>query len=241
MSEPVPARLSASVLLLRDDPLNVLMVKRRAEAVFPSALVFPGGAIDAGDWDTAWLDHVVGAENLSDEQRALRIGAYREVFEETGVLVGAPSIAHSEGRFLDVVREANIALPLSALRPFGHWITPEAAPKRFDTHFFLCPAPPSAHPVKADGEVLSFEWLAPDEALRRAATRESLVLFPTRMNLGRLAESVSAGDALEAATRQPPVTVRPAIEKREEGIFIVIDAEAGYGVTEDGPHKGGVF
>ncbi|MEL6860192.1 MAG: NUDIX hydrolase, partial [Pseudomonadota bacterium] len=45
MSDPAEPRLSATILLLRDEPnLQVLMVKRHYEIDFASgALVFPGG------------------------------------------------------------------------------------------------------------------------------------------------------------------------------------------------------
>jgi len=44
---PVIVRLAATVLLLRDDPFEVLMVKPNARGFFPSALVFPGGVVEA--------------------------------------------------------------------------------------------------------------------------------------------------------------------------------------------------
>src|SRR4029077_15220855 len=44
---PIPA---ASVLLLRDDPLEVLMIRRHERSSFvPNAWVFPGGAVDEAD------------------------------------------------------------------------------------------------------------------------------------------------------------------------------------------------
>jgi 8-oxo-dGTP pyrophosphatase MutT (NUDIX family) len=66
MSEtaPVPVRLSATVLLVRDDPFEVLMVRRHEKAHFASALVFPGGTIDPEDRSEVWLDHITGADGL---------------------------------------------------------------------------------------------------------------------------------------------------------------------------------
>ncbi len=44
---PIPA---ASVIVLRDAPLEVLMLRRSEKSSFvPNAWVFPGGAIEAGE------------------------------------------------------------------------------------------------------------------------------------------------------------------------------------------------
>ena len=68
--QPIPA---ASALLLRDDPLEVLMILRHEKSSFvPSAWVFPGGAVDTADGPPGDLD-------------TLRRAAVREVEEETGI------------------------------------------------------------------------------------------------------------------------------------------------------------
>ena len=67
---PVPA---SSVILLRDEPLEVLMILRHEQSSFvPNAWVFPGGAVDPEDG-------VAGTED------AMKNAARREVFEETGI------------------------------------------------------------------------------------------------------------------------------------------------------------
>ena len=68
--QPIPA---ASVLLLRDDPLEVLMILRLESSSFvPGAWVFPGGAVETGD-------------GTAGELETLRRAAVREVEEETGI------------------------------------------------------------------------------------------------------------------------------------------------------------
>ena len=56
--EPPVPRLAATMLLVRYDPFEVLMVGRNDRGQFASALVFPGGVVDPDDRDEAWLDHV---------------------------------------------------------------------------------------------------------------------------------------------------------------------------------------
>ncbi len=70
--DPIPA---ASVLLLRGDPLEVLMILRHEKSSFvPNAWVFPGGAVDPADGVPGTLD-------------AARNAAIREVFEETAIRI----------------------------------------------------------------------------------------------------------------------------------------------------------
>ncbi len=83
VSQAVPTPVqAASVLLVRDAPLEVLLVRRGASAVFSSALVFPGGVVDSHDASEEWLPHVTGAELLETAERSFRIAACRELFEE---------------------------------------------------------------------------------------------------------------------------------------------------------------
>jgi 8-oxo-dGTP pyrophosphatase MutT (NUDIX family) len=243
---PIPAtpRLAATVLILRDDPLRVLMVRRTARQndAFSSALVFPGGVVDPGDRSEAWLDRLDGADGLSAEDRAVRIAGIRETFEEAGIILadrtdpdiipGAPC-ASSDKDFMAYCRANMLRLPLQQLIHFAHWITPEANPRRFDTHFFLCRMPPDAEAVCDGQETVSLEWAAPTDLLDRAAAEPGSIPFPTRMNLKRLAESSSVAEALAAAATRTRFTVRPRAERRDGRTVILIPAEAGYGVTED--------
>jgi hypothetical protein len=232
VATPVPA---ASVLLVRDTPLEVLLVRRSAGAVFSSALVFPGGVVDSHDASEDWLPHVTGAELLETAERSFRIAACRELFEEADVLFcdGAGSMAGSEQRsYFERIRSAGARIPLGSVIPFGHWITPEGASKRFDTHFYVCRAPYGAV-AKSDGrEIVAAEWVKPREIIVSAQRGERVLMFPTLLNLMRLAESANVESALAAAASRPSFTVMPRIERRGESKFIVIPAMAGYGVTE---------
>jgi len=226
---------AASVLLVRDAPLEVLLVRRGASAVFSSALVFPGGVVDSHDASEEWLPHVTGAELLETAERSFRIAACRELFEEADVLFcdGAVSVAGSEQRsYFERIRGAGARIPLDSVIPFGHWITPEGADKRFDTHFYVCRAPDGAV-AKSDGrEIVMAEWIKPQEIIASAQRGERALMFPTLLNLMRLAESADVESALAAAARRPNFTVLPRVERRGESKFIVIPAMAGYGVME---------
>ncbi|MET0361482.1 MAG: NUDIX hydrolase [Sphingobium sp.] len=242
--QPVVPRPAATILLVRDDPFEVLMVRRHKDQFFSSALVFPGGLVDAGDRSADWLALIDDADGLDEDARALRIAGFRETFEETGILLArgihgdCVSAPPAGGAFIDIVRESGGRLRLSDLVPFGHWVTPERSPKRFDTYFFLCRTAPDQVAVCDGDEAVALEWAAPEAILARAAAGETSILFPTRMNISRLAETGNAADALAAAQARPVFTVHPRVEKRDGGMAVVIPAEAGYCETENfHPHN----
>ncbi|HEY0437732.1 MAG TPA: NUDIX hydrolase, partial [Phenylobacterium sp.] len=252
MSDPkttAEIKAAATILLLRDEPaFEVLMVKRHHQIDFASgALVFPGGKTHAGDHDPNWDAHTVAWEAHDPEQRALRIAAIREVFEEAGILLarrrdGQPmsgeacpmdvrqAVDAGRTRFIDVVASLDAYLDLDALTVFARWVTPAIVPKRFDTWFYAVTAP--AEQVAAcDGrETVDAEWIAPSEALRLAAEGQRKVIFPTRMNLQLLAEAASGPDAVVRAQARTLVTVQPKVVQKEGGRYLALPPDAGYGV-----------
>lgn len=228
-------RESATVLLLRDDPFEVLMVGRAARGAFASALVFPGGAIDPDDRDAAWSELVASVAELTPAERALRIGAIREVWEETGILLtdGEAPPREPGVAFREAVVSTAARIRIDALTRFGHWITPAIESRRFDTHFFLAQAPRDQVAVPDGTETLSVEWMPPAAAVELAVSGERPIIFPTMVNLARLAESTSSAEAIAKARERPPVTVQPEITVESGGgRRITIPADAGYSVTE---------
>lgn len=251
-SAPVDA---ATVLLLRDGPdgLEVFMQLRSPRVDFSAgAMVFPGGRVDAGDADPRLRPRCLGADPLDDCARALRVAAIREVFEECGVLLarcrGSSDFVPAarvrellEKYHADLLAERfeiaalaeseDLELTCDRLIPFAHWITPEILPKRFDTLFFLAAAPP--HTATHDGsESVDSEWVRPQEALSAAAAGRRSMMFPTRLNLAKLAASQTVGEAIEAAERDRIVTVLPKLRRGPNGPVLQIPADAGYGVAE---------
>lgn len=236
MTTSVEARPAATVLLVRDrDELEVLMVERHRDAHFASALVFPGGLVDPEDSATHWNELADGGMGLSAEQRALRIAAFRELHEETGLLIvdrarhGAAGAPPAGDDFAASVRAHDARLDLGAMHHFAHWITPEFAPKRFDTHFYLCGLETEVVPISDGRETVYVDWLTPAKALELAASGERQVMFPTRLNLELLGQSKTVAEAIAAAKVRRIVTVTPWLEQRAEGRVIAIPEDAGYG------------
>jgi 8-oxo-dGTP pyrophosphatase MutT (NUDIX family) len=245
-SPEIPA---STVLLLRDgaEGLEVFMVVRHHKIdSFSGALVFPGGKVDPGDG--AARPYCTGGEDLDDAELPYRVAAIREAFEECGVLLaydGAGEILHAarleklEARWRDrlmkdqatigeMCAEEDLRLAVDRLVFFAHWITPRIVPKVFDTHFFLAAAPSDQVALHDGEESTDSTWITPANALAEAEAGRRTVVFPTRMNLGKLDNSQNLDDAMKAAASAPVVTVQPIVEMHEEGRLMRIPAEAGY-------------
>ena len=253
---PTPAIPSSTVLLLRDDrgALEVFMVQRHHQIDFASsALVFPGGKVDASDRDPSLRARASGCADLDDERFALRVAAVRETFEECGVLLARgrgetdllpesrvrPLETRHRGDLLSgavtlarIVEDDDLELALDAMVPFAHWITPAFMPKRFDTHFFLVPAPADQVAAHDGEESVDSLWIAPAQAIADAQARRRPIIFPTLRNLIKLARSRGVAEALDRARREPIVTVLPTVGRGASGPVIRIPEEAGYDISE---------
>ena len=244
MNEAVPVRPAATVLLVRDraSRLEVFMVVRHHKIDFASgALVFPGGSVDSGDYAIAADPTLCGpATGLDERNRASRVAAVRETFEECGVLLARPRgseegldariDAKSRGRpFGEFIIAENLELALDALTPFAHWITPPILPKRFDTHFYIVAAPSDQIAVHDGLESVDSVWINPARALAEADAGKYTLVFATRLNLQMLAQSPDAASAMAAARVRRIVTVEPVAVKTEGGYTMRIPIEAGYG------------
>ena len=164
------------------DAATVILVRDRPDLqVFVlrrnSSLVFAPGAtvFPGGAVDPADAD--VAAELGVDEFRA---AAARECLEEAGIPIDARELVE-----------------------FARWITPEGAPRRYDTRFFVARAP-DGHEGEHDGrELVASRWIRPAEALRAFAAGEIELILPTQRSLEMLAH-FDRVDALFAGLREAP-------------------------------------
>src|SRR5262249_527041 len=88
----------------------------------------------------------------------------------------------------EAAEESGLALDPHELVSISRWITPELAPKRFDTWFFAAIAPVDAA-VRVDGvEIAGHRWLAPAAALRAHHERALRLAPPTFVTVTWLVE-----------------------------------------------------
>lgn len=223
-------RLAATVLLLRDTDagVEVFMMQRPGGVDFPDLHVFPGGKVDEQDLMDGWVHGVSEAEAnglLGLAAGGLRywITAIRECFEECGVL-----LARRGGRFLeldaqaevarfdayrqrlidghmtmaDLCRDEDLVLAADCLLYFSHWLTPEAAPRRFDTRFFVARMPGAQDTAAHAWETAGEHWIRPREALDELAAGRWQMISPTIITLTSIAQYDSVESVFRAVAAE---------------------------------------
>jgi 8-oxo-dGTP pyrophosphatase MutT (NUDIX family) len=252
MDSVTPARPASTLLVLRDTVagVEVLMVRRNLRSDFVGgAFVFPGGAVDPGDGDTARVtglserdaDDVLG---VVQGGRAYFVAALRELFEEAGLLIardeegrppardlrGARGDLNARRRTLDQVLEREgLWLALEGLAYLSHWVTPQGPPRRFDTRFFVVPAPINQEPAHDDAETVAALWIRPVDALAAHARGEYEMIFPTIRTLESLAGLATAAQVVAFARAQSSVTrIEPRLVERDGEIHVVVPGDEGY-------------
>lgn len=150
IANPATPRDAATLILykLAADGPRILMGCRSAGHDFmPDKYVFPGGRVDDEDAVVPALSELDAEEDRTLEigatrpTRAFPLTAIREMFEETGLIVGKPS-----ARLLDVPPswseyfDQGAAPSLAGLQFVGRAITPPMRHKRFDARFFMANA-----------------------------------------------------------------------------------------------------
>jgi len=150
IANPATPRDAATLILYRftaDGPRILMGCRSEGHDFMPNKYVFPGGRVDEEDAFAPSL-----SELGPEEQRTLEIGAaravrafpltaVREVFEETGLLVGrsATGIAGVPASWADYYAQG-VAPSLAGFRFVGRAITPPMRHKRFDARFFMADA-----------------------------------------------------------------------------------------------------
>lgn len=254
---PPVVRLSATILLLRDSAqgMEVFMVVRHQQIDFASgAMVFPGGKLAPGDSEARVHARCKGVEGLSADELALRAGAIREAFEESGILLahcgtqGTPiaperlealgaryrrGLDRGEIAMADMLEAEDLVLDCGALVPFAHWVTPTFMPKRFDTFFYVARAPADQLGVHDGHEAVDSAWLRPDVIVMDQAAGRRTLVPATLLNVKKLGRSgKNVAEALECARTSPIVTVQPELVQPPPHAVLKIPESAGYGVSE---------
>ncbi|MBV9951862.1 MAG: NUDIX domain-containing protein [Acidimicrobiia bacterium] len=242
-----------------------MLRRRAESEFVGGAMVFPGGAVDPEDRHDDLEDVCRGRTDaeasailgIDSGGLAFWVAAIRESFEEAGVLLAYHAdgdvirldddatnerfathrIAVDQGRrrLVDVCEEEGLRLAVDAMWYFGHWITPEGAPRRYDTRFFVSLAPPAQTPVHDDHEVVDNVWIRPKTALDRHRAGDFPMLPPTVASLRAVSRFASARDALAAAAQITDVpTILPRVVVDEGGVRIVLPGDEEYGEGDTG-------
>ncbi|MFY9488716.1 MAG: NUDIX hydrolase [Solirubrobacterales bacterium] len=149
---------------------------------------------------------VTASDGDADDDTTYRVCGIRETFEEARIQLPSPV----------------------ELVPFSRWVTPELAPMRFDTRFYLAAAPDGAEPAPDRREVDRAEWWTPAKAMDLFVRDEADLHFPTIKQVERLAAFSTVADALAAAGRTPVEITLPRVAASDEGFEILLPGDPGY-------------
>ena len=148
MTDKTALRDAATIVLLRDRRTRpaVLMGQRGAGAAFmPSKYVFPGGAVDAADAGIplAAPPGPTCRARLTDDSRAtpqaLAAAAIRELWEETGQVLGSPGAWADAPRGWRGFAATGHVPDASGLCFIFRAVTPPGRPRRFRCAFSFWP------------------------------------------------------------------------------------------------------
>ena len=210
-----PARPSATVMLLREEPrLEVFVLRRAAGMAFAAGMIaFPGGGVDPRDADAevpwAGPDVSAWAQQLGTDEDAARelvTAAAREVFEECGVLLAGRSpdtvvddlrdevwrreragLLSRTHSFAQVLARHGLVLRTDLLSLRGHWVTPECEPRRYDTRFLAARMPTGQVADDESTEAAVAGWRTPAEILQAQQEGRDVLLPPTQVMVEELA------------------------------------------------------
>ncbi|MFZ5965318.1 NUDIX hydrolase [Thalassococcus sp. BH17M4-6] len=214
-------RHAATVIVLRDRLTRprILMGQRGAGAAFmPNKFVFPGGAVDPADADVPLaepLPALCAARLTEDADAALApaiaVAAIRELWEETGQILGVPGVWGGEVPEDWQSFAATGHLPsATALQFVFRAITPPGRPRRFDARFFLVDAgalvsDPDDFAAASD-ELSHLQWVDLAEV--------------RRFDMPFITEVVLAEIAARAEDPAPPQSVPFFRNDDEESLFL---------------------
>lgn len=214
-------RNAATVIALRDRHTapRILMGQRGAKAVFmPNKFVFPGGAVDLDDAAiplASPLTETCAARLAEDADAtlasALAAAAIRELWEETGLILG------QKGQWSDTPPPdwtsfaATGHLPHAAPLQFVfRALTPPGRPRRFDARFFLVDADDIASDLDdfgaASDELSHLQWVPLSEA--------------RKFDMPFITEVVMAEIEARATDMNPPASVPFFKNNDEESLFL---------------------
>ena len=137
--------------------------------------------------------------------------------------------AHRAAAVRELAEEAAVeGIDPATLVKFSRWITPPEVNIRFDTHFFLAPAPGDAEPSVDGRECVDLGWFTPQGALDAHERGEILLVFPTIKHLEQLSVFATADELLRFAEGREVVPVEPRVVISGETARVLLPGEPGY-------------
>jgi 8-oxo-dGTP pyrophosphatase MutT (NUDIX family) len=190
----IPIRPASTLIILRNlasEP-QVLMGQRGSKAAFmPNKFVFPGGAVDTADSTIVLVQPLTNKcharlqqDSTGPKPETLAIAAIRELWEETGLILGVREPWNDAPKDWRGFADAGFRPTAKNMYFFFRAITPPGPPRRFDARFFLVNADQLSGDLddfsNASDELSHLQWVSLAEA------RSLNLPFITSVVLGEL-------------------------------------------------------
>jgi 8-oxo-dGTP pyrophosphatase MutT (NUDIX family) len=224
-------RDSATIVVLRqaERTVELFCVERHPRSqVLGGAIVFPGGKVDAADWEDCWGELTTSlqprARAFGEERaaRAFAVAALRELLEEAAILpvtgagvshhtalelqsllASVPGTEHEESlAFAELLRARGNRLATDRLEALWRWITPQMEARRYDTRFYLLALPEGQLGRHDERETTRSFWATPEQLLERWGNSEIVLAPPTFCTIALLRAARSVDEAFTIARRQ---------------------------------------
>ncbi len=194
-----PIKDAATIIVLRNAARvpSVLMGQRGAGAAFmPGKFVFPGGAVDPNDAGVPLtplnpLDETRLRSESTVSPVSLAAAAIRELWEETGQVLGAKSVWSDPPQGWRGFAATGHRPHGGALQFFFRAVTPRGRPRRFDARFFLALVDDLVTDpddfCNAEDELAHLQWVP------LAAARQFDLPFITQVVLAELIAHIKRG------------------------------------------------
>jgi 8-oxo-dGTP pyrophosphatase MutT (NUDIX family) len=184
------------------------------------------------------------------------IAGIRELFEEAGVLLTYDLEGnlyqirnqHEQEKILNyrellqkgrmticqVAQKENLLFALDHLHYYAHWITPEARPERFDTHFFLARYPMGQEASHDEKETTAGAWITPKEALVENLKGRVILSPPTLKTLEDLSRFETVDEVLNSLAKNPIWPILPILKTISDETFILFPWDPEYEIFQKG-------
>lgn len=139
-----------------------------------------------------------------------------------------PQDAARQAAVREAQEEAGLHVDIDSLLYFAHWTTPEQAPKRYATWFFVSDIF-SATDVAVDGsEIVDYLWVSPADAIQKLHNKQIKMMPPTFITLQELSSCADVGAAMGMYSQRKVIPMTPRVGKAEDGVCMLYPGDAGY-------------
>lgn len=127
---------------------------------------------------------------------------------------------------VEICEREHLKLAVDRIEYFSHWITPEGAPRRFDTRFFVAPCPEGQAALHDAGETVAHVWIKPLQALASQREGGMELVFPTMRSLEAIGRFSSSEELLGYARQATGIqTFQPKVIADGNGVRILLPGD----------------